>query len=382
MLVRVFLVWCGIALAAMMSVSKVTAGEPSVSESLKAASKGLFHVGVGLNVADARDGAGMELIKANFDYVTPENCMKPAAIQNRAGKFRFAQADAFVEFAVAHGFKINGHCLVWAKDDRTPGWFFGEGESTASNEELVERMQSHLKTVVDRYGDKIGEWDVVNEALADASTVWRDSTWHKTCGPDFVVSAFKAARAAAPKALLTYNDYRLEMPGKRESLFQLIEFLQSHDAPIDAIGLQGHYVLDQVPYEDLQFTLDKIRGYGLKAVVTEVDIDIHNRNKWWSENGKYRDELKDFDPFKDGCPDDVLQRQADQFAKLFEVYAKNADIIERVTFWNLHDGQSWLNDFPWQRVNYPVLFDRELQPKPAYFSVIKVLQKFQSAAGK
>jgi endo-1,4-beta-xylanase len=39
-------------------------------------------------------------------------------------------------------------------------------------------------------------------------------------------------------------------------------------------------------------------------------------------------------------------------------------MIERVTFWNLQDGQSWLNSFPRRRVNHPLLFDRDRRPKP------------------
>jgi endo-1,4-beta-xylanase len=44
-----------------------------------------------------------------------------------------------------------------------------------------------------------------------------------------------------------------------------------------------------------------------------------------------------------------------------------------VSFWNLHDGQSWLNKFPWARVNHPLLFDRKGQPKPAFTAVLKEL---------
>jgi len=67
------------------------------------------------------------------------------------------------------------------------------------------------------------------------------------------------------------------------------------------------------------------------------------------------------------------QPDAEQYAQLFQLFRKYADVIARVSFWNLHDGQSWLNDFPWQRVNYPLLFDRNGQPKPAFEAVIKVL---------
>ena len=66
----------------------------------------------------------------------------------------------------------------------------------------------------------------------------------------------------------------------------------------------------------------------------------------------------------------MLKRQAEQYAQLFRLFRKHADTIARVSFWNLHDGQSWLNDFPWKRVNHPLLFDRDDNPKPAFPAVI------------
>ena len=117
------------------------------------------------------------------------------------------------------------------------------------------------------------------------------------------------------------------------------------------------------------------RRYGVKVVVSELDIDVLTRGKWWAENGKYRDELSKFDPYRDGCPEDVLKRQAEQYAKLFSLFTKYSDVILRVSFWNLHDGESWLNYFPWQRVNHPLLFDRQQKPKPAFHAVLEALRQ-------
>jgi endo-1,4-beta-xylanase len=42
----------------------------------------------------------------------------------------------------------------------------------------------------------------------------------------------------------------------------------------------------------------------------------------------------------------------------------------------VHDGQSWLNDWPIRgRTNYPLLFDRQYKPKPAFYAVIAAAQK-------
>ncbi|MGJ8697442.1 MAG: endo-1,4-beta-xylanase [Verrucomicrobiaceae bacterium] len=358
--------------------------DPSAQPSLKDAAQGLFQIGVGLGIHSVSNPDEAALLKHHFHFVTPENCMKPAATQNESGIATFRQSDRFLDFAQSHRLQTVGHCLVWAKDDRTPNWFYQDGEKDASRELLADRMKSHMGMVLGRYGHKINQWDVVNEALGDGQDTWRQSKWLDIYqDPSFIAQAFRIARAADPDALLIYNDYRCEYPAKQANLIKLIEYLQAQNAPLDAIGLQGHYELDDIPFEALDDTITKIKSYGLKVVISEVDIDVVKRGKWYQDNGAHRDELKNFDPYKDSCPPEILEAQAQQYAQLFQLYARHADAIERVTFWNLHDGQSWLNYFPWKRQNHPLLFDRDLQPKPAFHSVIKVLkaQKRPSAEG-
>ena len=98
------------------------------------------------------------------------------------------------------------------------------------------------------------------------------------------------------------------------------------------------------------------------------------RSRWWADNGKHREELAKFDPYKDGLPREIEPKQADQYVALFKLFDEYSDLIERVSFWNLHDGESWLNDFPWNRVNHPLLFDRGLKPKPAFDAVYAALK--------
>jgi endo-1,4-beta-xylanase len=313
------------------------------------------------------------LLSAQFVSITPENFMKPMAVQAVPGDFRFAQADAFISFASDHALKAVGHCLVWAKDERTPEWFFRDGDQTASSQLLLERMSHHVEKVTGRYRGRIAMWDVVNEALDDGTNYLRPSGWSRQCGVDFIQQAFVCAHAADPAAMLIYNDYNNELPGKREKMLRLARELRERKAPIDAVGLQGHYEIDRVPFKEIETTLAALRELGLKAVISELDIDVIPRGGWWADGGKRREELAKLDPYREGCPPAVLLRQAEQYARLFQIFRKYADVVVRVSFWNLHDGQSWLNDFPWRRVNHPLLFDREGKPKPAFYSVIEAL---------
>jgi endo-1,4-beta-xylanase len=359
------------ALFLCVASSRAESGSPS---RLKDAAAGLFPIGVAVFDRIAERPADWPLLTAQFNSVTPENCLKPDPVQTSEGKFDFTRADALVQFATERHLQIVGHCLVWAKDDRTPPWFFRDGAGTVGEEQLLRRMKAHIDAVVGRYRGRIAMWDVVNEALDDGPAFLRPSGWSRACGEKFIVKAFEYAHAADPDALLIYNDYNNELPAKRAKLIRLVQLLKTKNVPIHAVGLQGHYEIDRVPFSDLEATFVEMHKLGVKVVVSELDMDVIPRGRWWAENGKHRNELSKLNPYREGCPPELLKRQAEQYARLFGLFRKHADTILRVTFWNLHDGQSWLNSFPWRRVNHPLLFDRNGEPKPAFEAVVKVLK--------
>jgi endo-1,4-beta-xylanase len=344
-------------------------GEGSLKESAP------FPIGVGISDQISQRPMDWSLLKAQFNYVTPENCMKPDPVQRAEGKWAWELPDAFVAFASANDLKIVGHCLVWAKDDRTPPWFGVDGGKPVNREVLLQRMNAHIDTVVGRYRGKIEMWDVVNEALDDGTNYLRDSVWSRTTGEDFIVKAFEYAHAADPKALLIYNDYNNELPSKLPKMLRLMETFRARKTPVHAIGLQGHYELDSVPFEAIEKTLATMKELGMKVVVSELDIDVIPRGRWWANGGAEREALAKVNPYENGCPPEILARQAEQYARLFRIFNKYSDQILRVTFWNLHDGQSWLNDFPWRRTNHPLLFDRKGEPKPAFEAVMREFKK-------
>jgi len=374
---------CGIAISAAMTaaVHSHPASQPNspAAPTLRQAVRGLFDFGVGISDRIAERPADWKLLTSQFSQVTPENCLKPAVVQDGEGQFNFHLADEFVAFAASNQLGVCGHCLVWAKDDRTPPWFYKDGDKPASGELLLRRMEAHIKAVVSRYRGRIAEWDVVNEALDDGTNFLRPSGWMSIIGEDFIAKAFEMAHAADPAALLIYNDYNNELPAKREKLVRLVRSLRERKVPVQAIGLQGHYEIDRIPFQDLEATLVAMRELGVKVVISELDLDVIPRGRWWADGGKHREELSKLDPYRDGFPPDVAQRQAEQYAQLFRLFHKHADVIARVSFWNLHDGESWLNYFPWRRVNYPLLFDRQRQPKPAFDAVLRALRETPAA---
>lgn len=343
--------------------------------SLKEAVGSRFEIGVGVSHRVIEDPENATLILRHFAILTPENCMKPQAVHPAEDRWNFNNADRFADFARANNLELVGHCLVWAKDDRTDQWMMEEEGRPVSRETLLRRIETHVETVVERYADVVTTWDVVNEALADGKgQLLRDSVYSRTAGMDFIVTAFKAAREKDPDAVLVYNDYNCHKPGKRPKLIELLTQLKSKGAPVDAYGMQGHFELGDDSVPQLRDTFAELRRLGVKVAVSELDIDVVTRGRWWADGGKYREELATYDPYKNGLPKEVEQKQAEQYVELFKLFDENRDIIVRVSFWNLHDGESWLNHFPWKRTNYPLLFGRDRKPKPVFDAVFESLQ--------
>ena len=349
---------------------------------LKEAAQGKFKFGVGTDLGVFQRPDDLALLKKHFNVVTPENCMKATRVQAEEGKFDFSGADQYMDLAQEHGLEVVGHNLIWSRPGTTPSWFFKEaGGEPVSRERLLERLRTHIHAVVGRYKGRIPSWDVVNEALADSDDEYlRRNEWMDVLGEEFIVKAYQYAREADPDALLIYNDYRCDQPGKLKKLVRLIQSVKEQGGPIDVLGLQAHYEYGMIPYEGIEHALQEMRKLGVRVVFSELDMDVVTRIRWYIDEGKYREEMKTFDPYPGEAPADVLQSQADQYAQLFEIISRHSDVVDRVTFWNLHDGQSWMNKWPWPRTNHPLLFDRQRSAKPAFAAVVQSLSE-TSAAG-
>ncbi len=235
-------------------------------------------------------------------------------------------------------------------------------------------MRDHILTVVGRYKGRIKGWDVVNEALNEDGSL-RNTPWLKIIGEDYIVNAFEFAHEADPNAELYYNDYSLENIPKRLGAIALIRKLQAAGIRVAAVGLQGHYKMDWPSIGQVDSTLKAFSALGVKANITELDIDVvpatqRNRGADLAVNAYHQVKA---DIYADGLPDSVQKQLAKRYGDLFSAFVANSARISRVTFWGVTDGDSWLNSR--DRVNYPLLFDRNGAPKPAYEAVIKACQK-------
>jgi endo-1,4-beta-xylanase len=341
---------------------------------LKNAYKGTFFIGSAISRAQIyeEDARGVEIIKRQFDSITPENVLKWALVHPKPDAYDFGAADKYVEFGEKNNMFIIGHTLVW--HNQTPKWVFeDEKGNPLTRKKLLKRMQDHIKTVVGRYKGRIKGWDVVNEAL-DEDGAMRQSPWMKIIGPDYIEKAFKFAHKADPQAELYYNDYSLENEPKRQGAIALIKKLKSEGIPVKAIGLQGHDNLDWPTVEQQDATITAFEQLGVKVNITELDITVlpSPTKQQTAEVTATAESKAELNPYSEGLPDKMQQQLAKRYADLFAVFVKHRDVIERVTFWGVTDGDSWRNGWPVRgRTDYPLLFDRSGAPKPAFEAVIQ-----------
>ncbi len=332
------------------------------SAGLKDYYKKYFPIGVAVSAGDLKDPGEVALILSQFNSLTPENAMKMGPIHPEENRYNWRDADSIVAFAQLHGLKVRGHNLCW--HSQTPRWLFKDSiGNLVSKEVLLKRLKDHITTVVNRYKGKLYAWDVVNEAIDDDSTKFlRNSLWYQICGPDFIAKAFEYAHAADPDAVLFYNDYNTERPEKRERVYRLLKQLVDAGVPINAVGIQAHWSLNEPDQKELVETIKKFSSLGLKVQVTELDVSIYP----WEKNMRKRQPGE-----TDALTPELEQKQMEKYAEVFKVFRQYRDVITGVTFWNISDKHTWLDNYPVPgRKNYPLLFDQNLQPKKAYWKVV------------
>jgi endo-1,4-beta-xylanase len=318
-----------------------------------------FLIGNAISAEDL-SGVRLDLLKMHHNVATAGNAMKPDALQPTKGNFSFTAADEMVNKVLDEEMKMHGHTLVW--HSQSPDWLNkNEDGSYLSREEALENMRTHIKTVVEHFGDRVISWDVVNEGMNDNPSNpsdWRaslrQSPWYYAVGDDYIEQAFLAAREVLDEhpdwnIKLYYNDYNDDNQSKATAIYNMVKelndkYAETHPGKklIDGIGMQAHYNLSTNP-DNVKRSLEKFISLGVEVSVTELDIMA-------GDNGK--------------LTEDQAKKQAYLYAQLFEIYKEHSDKIARVTFWGMDDGSSW------RASNSPLLFDKNLQAKPAYYAVI------------
>jgi endo-1,4-beta-xylanase len=333
-----------------------------------------FYIGVAINrnQANGRDKKGQDIISWQFNSISPENDLKWEKIHPERETYNFKPADDYVAMGIKNNIMVIGHTLVW--HSQTPDWVFHDKSGQPLDREaLLEVMRNHITTVVTRYKGKIHGWDVVNEAFNEDGSL-RQSKWLTIIGEDYIEKAFEYAHEADPNAELYYNEYNLYKSEKRTGVLKLIDRLKAKNILITGIGEQGHYSLNNPAIGDIETMMKDFIKKGVVINFTELDINVlPDKDSDLTADISTKENYNiAFNPYSKGLPDKVLESLANRYHDLFKLFVKYSDNISRITFWGLTDGDSWLNNWPMAgRTNYPLLFDRDYQPKVKVFNALK-----------
>ena len=343
---------------------------------LKDAYKNYFTIGVAVNKTNISDPAQTAIIKKQFNSVTAENAWKPGEIHPKEGVWNFGLADSIANFCRENGIKMRGHCLCW--HSQFADWMFTDKKGKPVKKEVFyERLREHIHTVVNRYKDVVYAWDVVNEAMADdgrpfefvdgkmvPASPYRQSRHFKLCGDEFIAKAFEFAREADPTGVLIYNDYSCVDNGKRERIYNMVKKMKDAGVPIDGIGMQGHYNIYFPDEEQLEKAINRFKE--IVNIIHITELDLRTNTESGGQLRFARGEAKPQAPY-------IGTLQEDQYARLFKVFRKHADVIKNVTFWNLSDKDSWLGVN-----NHPLPFDENFKAKRS----LQIIRDFDPVADK
>jgi endo-1,4-beta-xylanase len=354
---------------------------------LKEVYKDAFLLGVAVNpsITSGADKASQDIVLKHFNSITVENVMKAALINPQPGVYNWGPADDYVAFGEKNKIFIVGHTLVW--HNQVPAWFFNNAEGKPNTkDEQIERLRSHIQAVAGRYVGRVNAWDVVNEVMGEDGN-YRSTSWVNAVGngDTLVKYAFKFAAQYAPNTELYYNDFNAWRPSKRDGIVRMIKMLQKEGIRIDGVGIQGHWGLNYPKTKYIEDAIDAYAACGVKVMITELDVDVLPLTKEGQIIGQgmadkqfQLEEFKTFlDPYQKGLPDSMQKALALRYAELFSIFYKRRDKIARVTLWGVHDGMNWKNDYPVPgRTNYPLLWDRQHKPKPAFYAVLNIPSQF------
>jgi len=367
----------------LYSTFSFTVKPQQVVVSLKEAYKDAFLIGTAVNdaIVSGSDQLSQQIVVKQFNSITLENSMKAALINPQPGVFNFGPADAFVSFGEAHKMFIVGHTLVW--HNQVPAWFFTNASGKPNSKaEQIERLRSHIEKVAGRYAGRVNAWDVVNEVI-DNDGSYRATSWVNAFGngDTLVKYAFKFASQYAPNTELYYNDFNAWRPSKRDGIVRMVNMLKQEGIRIDGVGMQGHWGLNYPKNEYIEAAIDAYAATGVKVMITELDVDVLPLTKegqiigqGMSDRQFQLEEFKTFlDPYQKGLPDDIQLQLTNRYKELFGIFYRKKDKIARVTCWGIHDGMSWKNDYPIpNRTNYPLLWNRNKEPKPAFHAILDI----------
>ncbi len=330
-------------------------------------------VGAAISAGGLANPSYAAVAAREFDYVTPENETKFAALEPSQGQFTYTTAEQIFTFATMNGMKVKGHNLLWHQ--AVPSWLPPLGPNG-----IHDAVVNHATQVVTHFKGRVVAWDVINEVIDDTATaaeamnpitalrvgdavtyplyygLGSTDTERQTNLYALIKDVFAAARAADPDALLYYNDYGIEAAGpKADAAYALAVKLKSDGVPIQGVGFQNHDGLLTPAAADLAANMQRLVTQGFAVNISEMDID-----ECGAATGQGN------------------AAQATQWHAIAAVCLAQA-ACSGMTTWGIDDADSWKTANPLfhcttgDPLPYPLMFDNAFAPKSSYTAMLNAL---------
>jgi len=341
---------------------------------------GFFRIGAAIEPEQLDNTADRALLLKHYSSLTAENAMKPDTIAPNdlaTNLPSFDRAERIVDFATDNNMEVHGHTLVWHRT--APDWFFAGDTSDPNYRDTVAlRLRQYITTIVDHFEGRVTSWDVVNEVTSDApGQIYRtDSPWYQAFsveggdGREYIRIAFEAARAADPNATLLVNDYSTEFPEKLQKLLAVINYVEElGSVQVNGVGHQFHLQRSSTA-ASVEAALETVAGINKLNRVTELDVSIYADPGECFSSQTVPPCQTDYGTNFANIPQSVVSEHARLYRELFAVFEDHDATLGTVTTWGISDAHTWLNFYPVNRTNRPLLFDTSGNPKLAFWAVV------------
>jgi endo-1,4-beta-xylanase len=249
---------------------------------------------------------------------------------------------------------VEAHHYVWGEEKWLPDWL-KNGNYTP--EQTMQFMKEHINTVGKRYSGRIAQWSVVNEAFTRNQHIFGLRDWwadHTGGDFDYIDEAFKAAQEADPNSQLILNDFHNEGFNETSNLmYDYVKGALARGVPIDGLGMQMHIDGTHPPEKDeVIANMKRFADLGLDIYVTEFDVNMN-------------------DVPADGADKDNISGKI--YYEMMRACIESK-VCKQFAYLGITDDETWYN-YLGLKDPRPLMFDRQYQPKPAYFSTRDALEQ-------
>ena len=250
-----------------------------------------------------------------FNSITPNNAGKWKGWIDPSQRATYLRT---IDWLESEGIWNRGHTCVWESKrfNAIPDVLIGQTDTSIIRAEV----KKHINNIMSTLADKIYEMDVVNELVHEQHIVngllnvpdpaLEHSKWYKW------------ARKAAPDVDLVANEFDLLQSGNNfyQSYIEYVQKMIDDGAPVDRVGMQGHFWTDMPTYEELKRRIEQVKPLGLPMAVSEFDM-----------KGKAYDDIE---------------------RVMYAVFSEPQ--IYGFTIWGAWDGVQWRNNGPLFEENWTI----------------------------